>query len=87
VTKLEMTSLGIAAIAVVGIAAYVLERKKQQLDQAVDTAFKPGGFLAPTPTGNVTEGSAADFIVDGTFGLAAVPLVLSPQYTVSNRKV
>lgn len=67
-------------IVVLGGVAYYLERSKRELNWAVDAAFKEGGWLSgffQATKGIVTEGSANDFTVDGTFQPTAAQLVRS----------
>lgn len=63
---LEAFALTFAGISVLAITAYVLERKKRELDAAVDGYFAPVGY--------VTEGSDPEFKVQGTFGLTAAAI-------------
>ena len=68
-SQAQALALGVATLGVLAITAYVLERKKRELDNAVGVAFGPGGYLADKPVvGIVSEGPEEYFNINGSFG-------------------
>lgn len=72
--------IGLGALAALGGIAYWLERSAREeraaLSGGIASAFGPGGYAVPfldkyRPKGEVTEGSAEEFIITGTFGKTA----------------